>query len=138
VTKYSTYTDLDVWIKSRLLTNWIYSLTKGFPKEEMYGLTSQMRRCAVSVPSNIAEGSGRGSSKDSIQFFRIARGSLFEMETQLYIAKDQNYITAKELEQSLVQVVDCKKLINGYINYYKKLNVGRLDNDENTNNDKGE
>ena len=63
------YTELDVWTKSRNLTNKIYEITKGFPKEEMFGLANQMRRPAVSVPSNIAEGCGRQYSKDAIQFF---------------------------------------------------------------------
>jgi four helix bundle protein len=63
------YTELDVWTKSRNLTNKIYEITKGFPKEEMFGLANQMRRAAVSVPSNIAEGCGRQYSKDAIQFF---------------------------------------------------------------------
>jgi four helix bundle protein len=72
------YTELDVWTKSRNLTNKIYEITKGFPKEEMFGLANQMRRAAVSVPSNIAEGCGRQYSKDAIQFFFVARGSLYE------------------------------------------------------------
>jgi four helix bundle protein len=85
----AAYTDLEVWKTSRELVNWIYSSTKLFPKEEMYGLTQQMRRCAVSIPSNIAEGCGRNHPKDSIQFFHIARGSVYELETQLYLSFDQ-------------------------------------------------
>ena len=80
---FKSYVELDVWIESRKLTNEIYSLSKSFPKEEVYGLTSQIRRSAVSVPSNIAEGIGRNHTKDSLQFFYISRGSLYEMETQL-------------------------------------------------------
>lgn len=90
---YSTYTELDVWKKARSLANNIFALTKQFPKEELYGLTSQMKRSAVSVASNIAEGCGRNYPKDSIQFFYIARGSLYELETQLYLAYDQEYIS---------------------------------------------
>lgn len=116
-----SYTNLDVWKKSRKLTNSIYNLTRTYPKEETYGLTSQIRRCAVSIPSNIAEGCGRNSAKDSMQFFHIARGSLYELETQLYISLDQNYIGENESKENLQLITDCKKLINGFINYYKKL-----------------
>ncbi|WP_228027929.1 four helix bundle protein [Costertonia aggregata] len=73
------YTELEVWKESRKLVSSLYSVTKSFPKEESYGLTSQMRRCAVSVPSNIAEGCGRRTSADTIQFLHVARGSLYEL-----------------------------------------------------------
>jgi len=116
---FMSYDKLEVWVSSRKLTNKVYSLSKLFPKEEVYGLTSQLRRCAVSVPSNIAEGVGRNHRKDSLQFFYIARGSLFELETQLYIAFDQNYIEESVLKNILDDVVACKKLLNGFINYYK-------------------
>ena len=76
-----SYTELEVWQKCRKLASLIYELTAAFPKDELFGLTSQIRRSAVSVPSNIAEGCGRNSTKDSIQFFYIARGSLYELET---------------------------------------------------------
>ena len=118
---YQNYTELDVWKKSRVLVNHIFGVTKNFPKEELYGLVSQMRRCAVSVPSNIAEGCGRQHKKDSIQFFYVSRGSLFELETQLYLACDQNYISQVELKESLELIIDCKKLIHGFINYFEKL-----------------
>src|SRR5437867_516794 len=101
-----SYTNLDVWKKSRKLTNSIYSLTKNYPKEETYGLTSQIRRCTISIPSNIAEGCGRNSPKDSIQFFHIARGSLYELESQLYISFDQNYITENNLNESLYLITE--------------------------------
>lgn len=116
------YTDLDVWVNSRDLANKVYEITKGFPKEEMFGLASQMRRSAVSIPSNIAEGCGRQHSKDAIQFFFVARGSLYELETQVYIATDQNYIKADESEKVLREITKCKQLINGFISYYKSLN----------------
>ncbi len=119
---YKTYNDLDVWKESRKLVNQIYTITKEFPKDELYGLTSQIRRCAVSIPSNIAEGCGRNHTKDSIQFFYISRGSLFELETQIYIAFDQNYINEELLNNSIENITTCKKLLNGFINYYQKLN----------------
>ena len=116
-----SYINLDVWKKSRKLTNSIYNSTKNYPKEETYGLTSQIRKCAISIPSNIAEGCGRNFPKDSIQFFHIARGSLYELEAQLYISLDQNYITENDLNENIYLITDCKKLINGFINYYKNL-----------------
>ncbi len=115
------YTELDVWIESRKLVNDVYLLTKKFPKDELYGIVSQIRRCAVSVPSNIAEGVGRRTSKDTIQFLHISRGSLYELETQLYLSSDQNYISKNDLIAILNQIEKCVKLLNGFINYYKKL-----------------
>jgi four helix bundle protein len=113
------YTNLDVWIECRKLTNIVYDFTKTFPKEEIFGLTNQIRRCAVSVPSNIAEGCGRNTSKETIHFLFIARGSIYELETQLYLSLDQNYIEKEEFESILSQIILCKKLLNGFINYYK-------------------
>ena len=80
------YRDLDVWKYSRELVKKVYLLTKKFPKEEIYGLTNQIRRSVVSVPSNIAEGIGRLSNKETIHFLYIAKGSLQEVETQLYLS----------------------------------------------------
>lgn len=119
--EYTSYTDLDVWKNSRELVNLIYLTTKLFPKDELYGLTSQMRRSAVSIPSNIAEGLGRNHSKDSIQFYFISRGSLYELETQTYLAFDQQLINLQELNSILEKITTCKKLLNGFINYYQKL-----------------
>jgi len=116
-----SYTDLDVWKMGRFLANEIYLLTKSFPKDEQYGLTSQMRRCAISIPSNVAEGCGRNHPKDSIQFFFIARGSIYELETQLYISFDQHYIDELLLKSILNKLEDTRKLLNGFINYYRSL-----------------
>ncbi len=85
--------DLDVWKKSILLVTLIYDVTKGFPNEEMYGLTNQIRRSAVSVPSNIAEGSARQGDKEFAHFLYISLGSLSELETQLIIANNLNYLS---------------------------------------------
>jgi four helix bundle protein len=117
--EYKTYKELDVWIKSRAFVKEIYLLTKDFPKDELYGLTSQMRRSAVSVPSNIAEGYGRQYKKESIQFFHIARGSLYELETQLYIATDLNYLPQIKLSQIILQLEECRKLLSGLIKYFE-------------------
>jgi len=116
-----SYIDLEVWIKARMLANEIYSISKKFPKEELYGITSQIRRCAVSIPSNIAEGCGRQSSKETIHFLYISRGSLYELETQLFIANDQKYVENKILKNTLKQIETCKKLLSGFINYYKRI-----------------
>ena len=115
------YNKLEVWIEARKLTNLIYDLSKVFPKEEIYGLTNQMRRCSVSIPSNIAEGCGRQTSKDTINFLHISRGSLYELETQCYVALDQKYIDENNFNIVFNQMQYCKKLLNGFINYYKKL-----------------
>jgi len=113
------FSELDVWKRSRELANHIYNITKSFPKDEIYGLTNQMRRAAVSVASNIAEGCGRQHAKDAIQFFYIAQGSIFELEAQLYTASDQRYIEENVLEVSLGQITNYKQVLNGFINYYK-------------------
>jgi four helix bundle protein len=115
------YTKLDVWVESRKLTNLIYIISKQFPKEEVYGLTNQLRRCAVSIPSNVAEGCGRQTSKDTINFLHISRGSLYELETQCFLALDQQYIDEKQCNEAFALIQSCKRLLNGFINYYKKL-----------------
>ena len=84
------YTELEVWKEAGILVNSVYQISKAFPNDEMYGLSSQIRCCAVSVPSNIAEGCGRRTSIDTIQCLHIARGSMYEIETQLFLAVDQN------------------------------------------------
>lgn len=113
------YKDLEVWIEARKLTKLVYDSTKSYPKEEIFGLTNQMRRCAVSVPSNIAEGCGRNTAKETIHFLFIARGSLFELETQFYLSLDLTYINNEDFKIILNQIILCKKLINGFINYYR-------------------
>jgi len=115
------YVDLEVWKEARALANDIYKATKDFPKEEIFGLVGQMRRCAVSIPSNIAEGCGRNYPKDSVQFFFIARGSIYELETQLYISFDQEYIDEITLKSNLQKLETTRKLLNGFIKYYQQL-----------------
>ena len=102
MSEYKTYKELDVWLKSRSLVKDVYLITQSFPKEELYGLVSQMRRCAVSIPSNIAEGYGRQYKKETIQFFHIARGSLYELETQLFIAFDLNYLIESKQKELIL------------------------------------
>ena len=113
------YTELDVWKSSRELVKTVYLLSDLFPKDELYALTNQVRRCSISIPSNIAEGLGRQSDKETIHFLYISKGSLFELETQLFLAFDLEYISKGQLESILVKVTTCKKLLNGFINYFK-------------------
>jgi four helix bundle protein len=115
------YSKLEVWMEARKLVNLLYDSSKLFPKEELFGLTNQMRRAAISIPSNIAEGCGRQTSKETIHFLHISRGSLYELETQYYLALDQKYIDESTFNIVLAQIQTCKKLLNGFINYYKKL-----------------
>jgi four helix bundle protein len=94
-----TYRDLFVWQKAMAFVTEIYRKTKAFPREEVYGLTSQIRRCAVSIPSNIAEGYGRNSTSDYIRFLQIASGSLYELQTQVEISANLEYLSKSEVEQ---------------------------------------
>ncbi len=116
---YKSYKELEVWKRTRLLAKEIYLITKAFPREEIYGLTSQMRRAATSIPSNIAEGYGRQYKKETIQYFYIARGSLFELETQLYVATDLGFLQEQKLEALLMNIEDCRKLLSGLIRYFE-------------------
>lgn len=120
---YQKYTELEVWKKARAFASRIYLLTAKFPKEELYGLTSQIRRCAVSVPSNIAEGCGRNHVKETIHFLTIARGSLYELETQLYISNDINILPIEKLNICIAEIEVLGKLINGYIRYINAIQI---------------
>ena len=113
-----TYKDLDVWKKGREVGVDIYSTTSIFPPEERFGLISQLRRAAISVPANIAEGHGRNSSKDTIQFLHIARGSLYEVETMVLISEDLNFLNETISVRLINKITDCIKKLNGLINYF--------------------
>ena len=110
--------DLEVWKKSMDFVSNIYKITEPFPNKELYGLTNQIRRAAVSVPSNIAEGAARSSKKEFIQFLYIALGSLSELETQIIIANRLEYLN--NLDTLLEDLKFVQKLINGLIYYLKK------------------
>ncbi len=112
--KYS-YKNLIVWQKSMDLVVEIYELTKDFPKTEMYGLVSQMRRCSVSIPSNIAEGSKRGTKKDFRQFLIIAFGSGAELETQIEIAKRLNFQKLEKFRKADGYLEEVMKMLNKMI-----------------------
>ncbi len=109
------YTELLAWQKSIDLVTDVYQLTSRFPKEEIYGLTSQIRRAAVSVPSNIAEGQGRLSTGEFRQFLGHARGSLAEVETQVHIAQKLNYISPLEAGQLLASCEEVGRILNGLL-----------------------
>jgi len=115
----TNYTELEVWKNARGLVKSVYTLTKRFPNTELYSLTNQINRSVISVPSNIAEGIGRQTDKETVHFLYIAKGSLFELETQIYLAFDLEYISEAELEEILRTITSCKKLLNGFINYFK-------------------
>jgi four helix bundle protein len=110
-----SYRELLVWQKGIALTLQIYRLTKTFPREEIYGLTSQMRRCAVSIPSNIAEGAGRLNTPEYKQFLGIARGSSFELQTQLVIAKELGFGEVKQIASADALCNEVGKMIFGTI-----------------------
>lgn len=109
------YRELEVWKKARALVRAIYESTRPFPREELFGLTSQMRRAAISVASNIAEGSGRGSRKDYLRFLYMARGSIYELETQIYLAMDLQFLTEPQQEALLQQRAESARLLQGLI-----------------------
>ena len=110
-----SYKDLVAWQKSMDLVVEIYRATEGFPKHELYGLTSQIRRAAVSVPSNIAEGQAHYSKPEFRHFLRHSRGSLAEVETQLLIARRLNYLSQPPTDKLLNSVAEIGRILNGLI-----------------------
>jgi len=108
-----SYRDLVVWQKSMILVTEIYLCTRFFPKEEIYGLTSQLKRAVVSIPSNIAEGHGRNSTKEYIHFLSIAYGSLMEVETQLQIAVNLKFMEQSEANKMFQATAEIGRMING-------------------------
>lgn len=107
----NNYKNLKVWQKAVDLTVFIYEITINFPKNEIYGLTSQMRRSSVSIPSNIAEGAGRNSKKEFIHFLSISTGSSCELETQTIISYKLNYINHETYEKINAEIQDIQKMI---------------------------
>ncbi|MEA1937418.1 MAG: four helix bundle protein [Patescibacteria group bacterium] len=121
--KIKSFTDLNAWKESHKLVLMIYKITKNFPKEEMFGLTSQTRKTAVSVISNIAEGFSRQSYKEKIQFYFIAQGSLTEIQSQLLIARDLNYINKQDFNNVADQAIIAHKLLCGLIKKSKDIST---------------
>ncbi len=110
---------LKIWKEAIQFASQIYSLSKKFPKNEEYGLTSQLNRAAVSVSLNIAEGEGRGSDADLARFIHIAIGSLYEVVTILHIALDQKYLSKTDFESFYNKSEELSKMLHGYKNYIK-------------------
>ena len=115
------FRDLQVWRKSMELARHVYRLTKEFPKEELFGLTSQMRRAAISVPSNIAEGQGRLTDKAFSLFLGHSRGSLFELETQAELAESLGYMKKEQLDDLLAASNEVGRMLNGLLNSMKEV-----------------
>lgn len=107
------FRDLIAWQKGMELTEMVYKITSSFPKEELYGITSQMRRSAVSIPSNIAEGQLRNSKKEFIQFLSIALGSCAELSTQLELSKRLRYLTESDFERISEVIYEVMKVLHG-------------------------
>jgi len=115
-----TYRDLIVWQKSMQCVTAVYKNTCTFPKDELYGLTSQLRRAAISIPSNIAEGYGRRSTKDYLRFLQIAMGSIFELETQLEIALNLEYISKTDFTGIYEDSREIERMLSALIRKIKE------------------
>lgn len=117
--KIKSFTDLEAWKESHKLVLMIYEITKEFPKDEMFGLTSQLRRAAVSIVSNIAEGFTRESSKEKARFYFISKSSNTEVQSQLLVARDLRYVKEEVFNNIAKQSIKANKLISGLIKYCK-------------------
>ena len=111
--KIKSFTDLNAWKEGHTLVLAIYSTTNKFPSKELFGLTNQMRRCAVSITSNVAEGFSRNTNKDKYQFYTVAQGSLTELQNQLLIARDVKYLPEDEFQKIAQKTIVVNKLLNG-------------------------
>ena len=127
-----SYRDLLAWQKAMELVGRIYQTVRTFPRYELFGLSSQMRRAAMSVPCNIAEGQGRYAFRDFRRFLREARASLLELETQVLIAQQQEYLSAESAESLIADTARVGQLINGLIRSIERRIERRTDNGERT------
>ena len=119
--KIKSFTDLNAWKEGHKLVVIIYKITKDFPQSEQFGLTNQLRRAAVSITSNIAEGFSRQSYKEKLQFYSMALGSLTEVQNQLLISKDVNFIPKEEFDENSELTIVVSKLLNGLIKGTKSI-----------------
>lgn len=113
--KIESYRDLVVWQKAMFLVREVYAVTRSFPKEEQFGLTNQLRRAVVSIPSNIAEGNGRGTTPDYIRFLQIARGSLFETQTQIELSVDLGFLNESSVAPLRSLTNEIERMLNSII-----------------------
>jgi len=114
-----TYKEIICWQKAIMLVKSIYKITNSFPHSEQFGLSSQLRRAAISIPSNIAEGFGRSSNRDFRRFLDISRGSLFELQTQLYISKELGFIVCKSYDIIYEESREAERILIGLIKSLK-------------------
>lgn len=119
--KITLFTDLDAWKEGHVLVLLVYKTTKHFPKDEIFGITIQMKRCAISITSNIAEGFSRQSYKEKLQFYSIALGSVTELQNQLIVAKDIDYVTNEKFNEIFNQTIKVHKIVNGLIKKSKAI-----------------
>jgi four helix bundle protein len=115
------FRELEIWKKAKQIVVDVYMYSAAFPKEEIYGLTSQIRRASVSIPSNIAEGASRSSDKDFVRFLQIALGSSYELETQLNLSYDLKFEGSGNLSKLLSDLESLQKMINSFIQSVKKF-----------------
>ncbi len=111
--KIKSFTDLNAWKEGHKLVLIVYEITEKFPKKETFGLITQMKRCGVSITSNIAEGFSRNTNKDKCQFYSMAQGSLAELQNQLLISRDVGYLKNDKFQEIALQTIVVNKLING-------------------------
>lgn len=116
----SNFRKLIIWQKAMNFVTKTYDSTKNFPREEIFGLTSQIRRCSVSIPSNIAEGHGRESNKEYLRFLNISIGSLFELQTQLEIAKNIDYLKEEDFNALYEDSREIERMLVSFINKIKE------------------
>jgi four helix bundle protein len=114
-----SFKDLDVWQKSRELVKVIYDLTAKFPESDHAVLSNQIRNNVISIPTNIADGASRKSGKETLKRLQLAKGAIFQLEAQLYLAKDLGYIDEMDLDLILENVTTSRKLLLGFIKYYR-------------------
>jgi four helix bundle protein len=116
----TSYTELNVWSEARAITKEIYAFTSNFPESEKQGLSKQMRELAVTVPSKIAEGAGRRQAKHALHYLFEAKGSLFQLETMVYIALDLGYCLDYQANDLIEKIITSRKLLFGYIRFKER------------------
>lgn len=121
--KIRSFTDLKAWQEGHQLLLTVYKKIEKFPKSEIFAIIPQMRRCAISVTSNIAEGFSRKTNKEKMQFYYISLGSITELQNQIVVSRDLNYLKKEEFNQIFEQIITVQKLINGLIKSSRILNT---------------